>query len=285
MAKATIIHPGFYSSIQDLGRLNYRNIGVPQSGAMDMETATMLNKSLGNTPEDAILEMITIGVTLIFNASAYLSVSQNVDQVYVNDFSVDFSKIVKIKNGDHLKIGRVTTGNFIYVAIAGGWQTEKVLGSRSMYAGITNVSRLSVDDFIAYESVECDVDLFRFRESDTTKSNLISVFEGPEFHLLPEAIKKAIFEKELIVSKSWNRMAFNASTDLKVDLQQIKTAPVTPGMVQFTPNGELLFLMRDAQTTGGYPRILQLTEDALVTMVQLQPGSSFQLKRKFKSSK
>ena len=94
MAKATIIHPGFYSSITDLGRLNYRNIGVPQSGAMDMETATMLNKSLGNTPEDAILEMITIGATLKFNASAYLSVSQNVDQVYVNDFSVDFSKIV-----------------------------------------------------------------------------------------------------------------------------------------------------------------------------------------------
>ena len=36
-----------------------------------------------------------------------------------------------------------------------------------------------------------------------------------------------------------------------------------PGTVQLTPKGDVMILMRDAQTTGGYPRILQLSDDAI----------------------
>jgi allophanate hydrolase subunit 2 len=74
-------------------------------------------------------------------------------------------------------------------------------------------------------------------------------------------------------------MAYVFETGVKVELSQIKTAPVLPGTVQLTPSGNLIVLMRDAQSTGGYPRILQLDESAINQIARLQVGSSikFQL--------
>jgi allophanate hydrolase subunit 2 len=49
--------------------------------------------------------------------------------------------------------------------------------------------------------------------------------------------------------------------------------------VQLTPSGKIIVLMRDAGVTGGYPRILQLTEDSINQLAQKKTGDSisFQL--------
>ena len=41
-----VINPGFYSSIQDLGRFESQNFGVPISGSMDQFLLTLPIKSL-----------------------------------------------------------------------------------------------------------------------------------------------------------------------------------------------------------------------------------------------
>ena len=44
-----VIDPGFYSSIQDLGRFGAQNFGVPISGPMDQFSADIANKIIGST--------------------------------------------------------------------------------------------------------------------------------------------------------------------------------------------------------------------------------------------
>ena len=56
-------------------------------------------------------------------------------------------------------------------------------------------------------------------------------------------------------------------------LPSILTSAVLPGTVQLTPSGQCLVLMRDAQTTGGYARVLQLTESSINRISQKQAGS------------
>ena len=53
-------------------------------------------------------------------------------------------------------------------------------------------------------------------------------------------------------------MAYQLEERIKNELNPIITSPVLPGTVQLTPSGQLIILMRDCQTTGGYPRVLQL---------------------------
>jgi antagonist of KipI len=55
---------------------------------------------------------------------------------------------------------------------------------------------------------------------------------------------------------------------------------VVPGTVQFTPAGRIIILMRDSQTTGGYPRILQLSEFALNVVSQKVEGDTVKFIRK-----
>jgi len=52
------------------------------------------------------------------------------------------------------------------------------------------------------------------------------------------------------------------------------TSPVVPGVVQLTPDGQLIVLMRDAQTTGGYPRILVVTETGMNQLAQMGGGKA-----------
>jgi allophanate hydrolase subunit 2 len=55
---------------------------------------------------------------------------------------------------------------------------------------------------------------------------------------------------------------------LENQLEPIITSAVLPGTVQLTPSGKLIILMRDCQTTGGYPRVLQLKESAINMLAQ-----------------
>ena len=57
--------------------------------------------------------------------------------------------------------------------------------------------------------------------------------------------------------------------------KSILSSGTLPGTVQLTPSGELIFLMKDAQTTGGYPRILQLTDESISDLAQLSPNEKF----------
>ena len=56
-----VLQPGFFSTIQNLGRFGYRDKGVPVSGAMDLYSAQFANALLGNTKDAALIEMTMLG--------------------------------------------------------------------------------------------------------------------------------------------------------------------------------------------------------------------------------
>lgn len=276
MSSATVIHPGFYSSIQDFGRKTYRDLGVPHGGAMDQEAMRLANEALENTPDAAVIEMIMQGVTLHFSDPTTVMVLGNVDKVALNTEPIDFTKPIDIEAGDQLKIGRVIKGHFAYLAILGGWQTEVVLGSRSMFKGITSSARLNKGEVLEYRKEDSKIHDCPSVFIDISRT--LNVFRGPEFNALSEAFKALLFHTEFKLSSSWNRMAYVLKTDQPVAIQQISTSPVLPGTVQLTPVGDLIVLMRDAQTTGGYPRILQLSEEAVNQLTRKQVGERIQFK-------
>jgi allophanate hydrolase subunit 2 len=67
-------------------------------------------------------------------------------------------------------------------------------------------------------------------------------------------------------------MAIQLVETLPNALKSIYTSPVIPGTVQLTPSGKLIILMRDCQVTGGYPRILQLSDYAISRLSQKVAG-------------
>ena len=67
-------------------------------------------------------------------------------------------------------------------------------------------------------------------------------------------------------------MAYQLNESISGHKVSMLTSATLPGTVQFTPNGKLIILMKDGQTTGGYPRILQLTDKAISVLAQKKAG-------------
>jgi len=67
-------------------------------------------------------------------------------------------------------------------------------------------------------------------------------------------------------------MGYRLKEELIKHSISIITSPVLPGTVQVMPSGKLIILMKDAQTTGGYPRVFQLTEKSIAILAQKKAG-------------
>jgi allophanate hydrolase subunit 2 len=102
------------------------------------------------------------------------------------------------------------------------------------------------------------------------------VTKGPEYHNLSKEQKELIFSKIIEIDSMNNRMGYQLKSQvLPTNKSEIITSSIIPGTVQLTPSGELIILMRDCQTTGGYSRILQLTDMAINQMAQKKSGDKF----------
>ena len=60
---------------------------------------------------------------------------------------------------------------------------------------------------------------------------------------------------------------------------ELVSAAVSFGTVQLLPDGQLIVLMADHQTTGGYPRIAHVVTAHLPKLAQLRPSDCIQFKQ------
>ena len=51
-----VLKTGWHNTIQDLGRFGYQELGVPSSGAMDLNAFTWANKLLNNPSNASCIE-------------------------------------------------------------------------------------------------------------------------------------------------------------------------------------------------------------------------------------
>jgi biotin-dependent carboxylase-like uncharacterized protein len=274
-----VLHPGFYSTIQDLGRYGYQEYGVPYSGVMDRAAAILVNTLLGNDDHKAVIEMTMTGVKLQFGIETCIAISGAHMSPKLNELPIEMTKIIHVKPNDVLSFGKLTKGFRCYLGVLGGFETKTVMQSRSMCKNITS-------DFMLRKHDELQISASTFTinkqhasikfDSSYLDSKTIDVFKGPEFEYLSKNQQKTLFHKMYSISNDNNRMAYQLIETFENDLKPIITSAVLPGTVQLTPSGKLIVLMRDCQTTGGYPRVLQLKASALDVLAQKFTGNNIE---------
>ncbi|MCF4102578.1 biotin-dependent carboxyltransferase family protein [Gillisia sp. M10.2A] len=270
-AEIEVIQAGLLSTIQDNGRYGFMKFGVPISGVMDTYAATMCNLILGNSPSAAILEITQMGPKLKFSKPSVIAICGGYLEPKLNGVNIENCKPYDINSEDIVSFGRRKKGCRAYLSILGGFQTSEILGSKSWYKGLTQNSKLEKGIKLFYNSNSTkfgNINAALKFSSEYIHSNEVEVYPGPEYHLLNTQEKQNIMNTEYEISEKNNRMAFQLKETMCNSLKPIITGPVMPGTVQLTSGGRLLVLMKDCQTTGGYPRILQLNEYGMNTIAQ-----------------
>lgn len=278
MAEAEILQPGLFSSIQDRGRPGFRKFGVPAGGAMDTRAADLANLLLENEPDAAVLEITLQGPKIRFTGSTKIAITGADLSPDLDGIKLEKNRVYGIQKGQVLSFGKRIKGYRAYLAIKNGFYTEVLLGSRSWSPGITVHNRLERGMKLPFLTSEAgsSVKNAAVKPDENLTSVVIETFPGPEFNLLSTSEKEALQKRHFSAAKESNRMGIQFQEILENSLKPILTGPVLPGTVQLTPLGTLITLMRDGQTTGGYPRILQLTEAGINTLAQKLPGEKLQ---------
>lgn len=272
-----VLKKGLYTSIQDLGRPHLQPMGVPQAGAMDREAAWIANRVLGNQDRDAVLEITLLGPVLEFNEPTWIALSGGDFDFFIDDQPQAYRVPIRISKGQKLSWGKINSGSRVYLAVKGGLLSEEILGSRSYCPSITSQLTLQEGMEIPY-TPSTEIPISKPYPSSKKWDGTLEAYAGPEFNLLKHQQHYQIESFEFTVSHLNNRMAYQIDPKIAShSLDQI-TVPVLAGTVQLTPQGTLIILMRDGQTTGGYPRVLQLTKKSVNHLAQLTTANRFKFK-------
>ena len=274
-----VLKEGLFTTIQDIGRFGYKNIGVPVSGSMDQTSAKLANLLLGNDESSAVLEMTLVGPTLEFMNDTYISITGADMNPSLNKQKVLQNKPLFVNKGDILYLSHSSNGMRSYLGIKGGFNSEKKLGSKSFYKRITKREKLIKNDKIKFAKVTSSPMKMNKSINDfkINRKNKINVFKGPEFDLLDSNSKDIIFNTDFTIGVN-NRMGYNLVEPIENSISSIISSPVMPGTVQLTPSGRLIILCRDCQTSGGYPRVLQLDKSSMDSLSQKTIGETIKLK-------
>ncbi len=274
-----VLKSGFYTSVQDLGRFHYRNKGVPVSGVMDEVSVFKANTLLENEITDAVLEITMTGPTLFFEEETYIVMAGAEMSATLNNQPIVNYKVYQIDVGDILSYGKLEAGFRAYLAIKGGFKSKQMYGSSSFYKPVTFGNRLMDGDMVRFDYNE----IFKPKISEIKVDSflgetVLKVHKAPEFDILTETQLELLFSKDFIVAKENNRMAYQLNELLEGHTHNMLTSATLPGTVQLTPAGKLIILMKDGQTTGGYPRILQLSDKAIAILAQKREGATISFK-------
>jgi antagonist of KipI len=275
----TVVQPGLFTTVQDLGRRGHRAAGVPLSGAADSVSLRIANLLVGNSEDAAGLECTLLGPTLRFDRDATVAVVGAVFPGLPSD------RPVQVAAGTEIVLGHATHGCRGYLAVAGGIDVPPVLGSRSTlvaagFGGHAGRPLKAGDRLAVGESVG------RCRPIKELPPPLATVRRPWVLRVIPG--EQAGVAGDAVWSRSFRTSSRSDRMGLRLDGEPLpcaghdasmKSVAVFPGTVQLPPDGRPIVLLADAQTIGGYPVVGQVIEADLPLAAQLRPGEEVRLQQ------
>ncbi len=285
-----IIKPGIFTTIQDLGRYGYRAVGIGPGGAMDSFAATVANYLVENDKNCPVVEMHFPAAEMIFESTSLLSIAGGDFCALLNEAPVSLWKPFFVQANDRLTFKKQERGARTYIAIHGGIKADNWLNSCSTHTKVKTGGykgrTLLKEDRFEFNKIMQRFSINNFPNFKSTiqtvyeMPNLIRCIAGPEWDLMQDASKSIFSESAFLITADSDRMGVRLKgNNLSLqDTGQLISSPVNYGTVQLLPNGQLIVLMADHQTTGGYPRIVNVISADLPKLAQSGIHSNIQFK-------
>jgi antagonist of KipI len=273
---------GMFTTIQDLGRPGRRASGVPPGGAIDRFALVAANLLVGNPEGAAALECALSGPALIALRSCLVAVTGADFGLTLNGVPAPGWTGVFLSEGDRLVFTGRRWGARVYIALAGGLQADRWLGSAATYlladrGGVHGRSLKAGDELAAAGPMprpavvgRCLPD--RLRPAYSSEPVLAAV-AGPHARMLSPAARRTFYRERWTVSWDADRMGYRLEGEtLQVRVEELVSFGLAMGCVQVPPAGQPILLMADHQTAGGYPVVAGVARCDLPLAAQLLPG-------------
>lgn len=281
-----ILNPGLMTTVQDLGRSGFHNLGIGTSGALDPVALRLANLLVGNLPGMGGLEVLYVGpaleieaetVRMSFVGAATVEIRKN--RAAASGRRVDTMRSVLARRGEVVRVGSVTVGAALYIGVEGGFDIEPILGSVS-----TNI-RGGIGGWHARALIADErLPLLQPKASDRGESRAqgialrppsrIRAVPGPQADHFDETEMSKFFAGEYTVQAGSDRVGMRLGGEPIRHAKgfNIASDATAPGSVQVPGTGQPIVLMADRQTIGGYPKIATVISADLPALGRLSIG-------------
>jgi antagonist of KipI len=290
---AHILRAGFLSTVQDLGRLGYRESGVGSGGAADAHALSVANLLVGNEPSAAGLEITAGHVRIRHSGDRLVAWCGGAYLVQAGDAAVPPGRAAFVRAGEEISVAP-HGGARAWLAISGGIDVPPVLGSRStdLRSGFGGLAGRALADgdvlpLGAASSLALRLSA-RLRDSRVAYfgasaawsapakgARLLRIVRGADWTRFDSDAHRALATGAYEVTTESDRMGVQLTgPELKRhdDGADLVSEAVVPGTVQVPPSAQPILLLADCQTIGGYPKIAHVITVDLPIAAQLRPG-------------
>ncbi|HUR67130.1 MAG TPA: biotin-dependent carboxyltransferase family protein [Chitinophagaceae bacterium] len=280
-----IIKAGILDTIQDAGRFGYQHLGINPTGAMDIYAMQVANMLVGNDPKEAVIEMHFPAAAFLFTQPALIAISGADLTASINGEEIPHHHPIIVGRNDVLQFHKPVDGARAYLAIAGGIEIKEWMNSSSTHlkakAGGYEGRNLRKEDELFFKRAFSQKNKNSFTvlpwQADIHwihDSKEMLVLPGNEWERLTTGSKENFTMTSFVITQQSDRMGYrlnNIPLPVMKNEEVISTA-VSFGTVQLLPDGKLIVLMADHQTTGGYPRIAHVISAHHSRLAQLRAG-------------
>jgi len=288
-AEVEIVRAGPLTTVQDLGRPGYAHLGVGRSGALDRPAHTLANRLVGNPPHAATLETTLGGVALrALHHGLTIAVCGAIAPIRVDGASVAWAAPIYLPPHATLDIGPASRGLRCYIAVAGGFLPEPVLGSRStdLLSGLgpdplQSGDRLPVNNAaLTTRAAPCGADVHPVSAPPHNEIEL-PVLLGPRPELFDDDAHRLLTTAGFTVTSQSNRIALRLDGPPlpRSGRDSIPSEGAVLGAIQVPADGRPIIFLADHPPTGGYPVIGVVPDTALHLAAQVAPGTRVRFRR------
>lgn len=271
--------PAILMTIQDWGRFNYARFGMPESGPMDWWAFQCANILVGNSVQQACIEIGFSSAAVVVEQDALLAVCGAGYHLGLNGLELPLWISFLAKRGDRLDFDKIDGGNWVYLAVAGGINSEAWMGSRSVYprAGlgqlITEGDRLNLNRLSSSSRLLAGGSIPGKARPTYRQDPVVRVIPGPHSTRFHEESFEVFWSQPFAVSLNSDRMGYRLSGPSLVHTAgaDLISQGITLGEIQVPADGQPIVMMPDHPTTGGYTCIGTVARVDLPLLVQAQP--------------
>lgn len=277
-----VVSAGPGVTVQDGGRHGYLRYGVTGAGPMDPFAHALSNHALGNRTNAAAIEVSLGGIEVTAEGAAIaLAVAGGDFQIALDGQALPASVVARLEPGAILRLRAGSAGVWCYLAIAGGIDLPRVLGSSATH---TRTGMGGLDGRMLRAGDRLPVGATEHKEIATglivapllaREPETIRVLLGPQHDYFSEDQIAAFLAGPWRISARGDRMAcFLEGPTLSHKLGfNIPSDGVAMGAIQVPGEGQPIVLMADRQSTGGYPKIATIIGADLGRLAQARPAT------------
>lgn len=284
MQALEVIGPGLHTTVQDLGRIGFQDVGLPASGPLDRVSLRLANALVGNPPGTPALEMLLQGPTLKVAAdSVRVALAGSKAEIEIRSGTprrIPAGQSVTLVRDDVFRVGVLSDSVCAYLAIEGGPDIAPVLGSASTYVrgriGGLNGRRFLRGDALPlkFERVAARAERALAGPLDLALEQPIRVILGPQADYFTDEAVRTFLAADYTVSPQSDRMGFRLEGPVLTHAKgyNIVSDGIVTGSIQVPGSGKPIVLMVDNQTTGGYPKIATVISADIPVVGRRKPG-------------